>query len=92
MISFVIVNDRMPGPDASCMLCCEKIGDAYVRDLQTRIFYCDQRCLGGHVKMTWLQRERSRRRASEGLRPGVRVKLERNVGPLFHCHQKFQCD
>jgi hypothetical protein len=54
MIRFVLVNDRMPRDDAYCTLCCEKIRETYVRDIQTCLFYCDHRCFGGHIKMTTL--------------------------------------
>jgi len=47
---FILVNDRRPRQDAYCALCCEKIGETYVREIQTRLLYCDHLCHAGHVK------------------------------------------
>jgi hypothetical protein len=41
---FVLVNHRHPREDACCALCTEKIGDTYVREIQTRLLYCDSQC------------------------------------------------
>ena len=51
---FILVNDRVPRPDAYCALCCEKIEQGYVRAPQTRLLYCDAQCLAGHAKMNAL--------------------------------------
>jgi hypothetical protein len=61
---FVLVNDRVPGADACCALCCEKIEQGYVRATQTRFFYCDARCFAGHEKMAALVIERRARQVS----------------------------
>jgi hypothetical protein len=63
LIRFVLVNDRVPGADKFCTLCCEKVEQGYVRAMQTRLFYCDVRCLAGHEKMTALVVQRSERQA-----------------------------
>jgi hypothetical protein len=47
---FVLVNERVPRTDANCALCCTKIERTYVRELQTRLVYCDARCFAGHGK------------------------------------------
>jgi hypothetical protein len=61
---FVIVNDRLLGTDAYCVLCCEKIRQNYVRDPQTHLLYCDARCFVGHEKMTTLAIKRRARQVS----------------------------
>ena len=48
---FVLVNDRVPRTDANCALCCAKVERGYVRELQTRLVYCDAQCFTGHGKM-----------------------------------------
>ena len=64
LIRFVLVNDRVPGADAVCTLCCEKIEQGYVRASQTRLLYCDARCFIGYEKMTTLVVNRRERHAS----------------------------
>jgi hypothetical protein len=44
MMKFLLVNDRQPRNDAYCVLCCEPITESYVREVQTRLLYCDPRC------------------------------------------------
>jgi hypothetical protein len=61
---FVLVNDRVPGADAYCTLCCEKIEQGYVRALHTRLLYCDAQCFAGHEKMATLIIERRARQVS----------------------------
>ena len=46
---FVLVNDRVPRGDADCALCGTKIEKGYVRESQTRLFYCDTQCFAGHA-------------------------------------------
>jgi len=46
---FVLVNDRVPREHADCALCGGKIEKGYVRELQTRLFYCDLQCFAGHA-------------------------------------------
>ena len=49
---FVLVNDRVPRTDQRCALCSRIVDKGYVRDLQTRLIYCDIRCLLGGSHMT----------------------------------------
>ncbi len=44
-MKFVLVNGRTPRPHSFCSLCCEPIGESYLRDLTTRLSYCDHECL-----------------------------------------------
>src|SRR5262249_25381911 len=36
-IKFVLVNGRTPRPQSFCALCCEAIGESYLRELTTRL-------------------------------------------------------
>lgn len=45
---FVLVNDRIPRGDERCALCGSAVVKGYVRDPQTRLFYCDTQCFAGH--------------------------------------------
>jgi hypothetical protein len=61
---FIFVNGRTPRDDAHCALCCDKIGEAYVRETQTRLLYCDAQCYRGHVKFCQLGLESRARKVS----------------------------
>ena len=43
-MKFVLVNGRTPRPQSFCALCCEAIGESYLRELTTRLSYCDHKC------------------------------------------------
>jgi hypothetical protein len=51
-MKFVLVNGRTPRPQSFCALCCEAIAESYVREIATRLSYCDQRCYLGHSKLS----------------------------------------
>ena len=55
-MKFVLVNDRAL-KDSTCALCCEAIRAEYLRDLETRLSYCDRNCYLGHLRMPvpWLE-------------------------------------
>jgi hypothetical protein len=38
---FVSVNGRTLCPQTFCMLCCEPIGTSYLREIGTRLPYCE---------------------------------------------------
>ncbi|SFI68113.1 hypothetical protein [Bradyrhizobium sp. Gha] len=42
--AFVLVNGRTPSRQTWCMQCCEAISGSYLRDMATRLPYCDYRC------------------------------------------------
>jgi hypothetical protein len=46
-IRFVVVNNRVPCADQHCAVCGGLIEKGYVRDLQTRLIYCDTQCFAG---------------------------------------------
>jgi hypothetical protein len=50
-MKFVLVNGRRPRPESSCALCCEPIGESYLRELSTRLSYCSYACYLGHCKL-----------------------------------------
>jgi hypothetical protein len=51
-MKFVVVNGRTPSPQSFCALCCEPIGESYLRDITTRHAYCDHQCYVGHCNVT----------------------------------------
>jgi hypothetical protein len=51
-MNFVLVNGRSPSPQSFCALCCEPIGWRYLREIATRLCYCDHKCYVGHCKYT----------------------------------------
>jgi len=49
---FVLVNGRAPRPQSSCAFCCQPIGNGYLRELTTRLSYCNQQCYFGHSELS----------------------------------------
>ena len=49
-MKFILVNGRTPRPQSLCALCCEPIGETYLREIATRLSYCDRQCYLGHRK------------------------------------------
>jgi len=47
-MKFVLVNGRTPRTQSPCALCCEPIGESYLRDIVTRLLYCNHRCYADH--------------------------------------------
>jgi hypothetical protein len=50
-VKFVLVNGRMPRPQSCCAFCWEPIGESYLREIATRLSYCDHKCYAGHLKL-----------------------------------------
>ena len=50
-MKFVLVNGRTPKPPSFCALCCESIEESYLRELTTRLSYCDHKCYLCHCKV-----------------------------------------
>jgi hypothetical protein len=42
----IIVNDAYLKTEAFCAHCGNKIGESYVREIGSRLIYCDFRCYG----------------------------------------------
>ena len=51
-MKFVLVNGRTPRPESFCALCCEAIGESYLRELATRLSYCSYQCYRGHCQLS----------------------------------------
>jgi hypothetical protein len=51
-MKFVVVNGRTPSPQSFCALCCEPIGESYLRELTTRLSYCDHECYVGEAGLS----------------------------------------
>jgi hypothetical protein len=47
-MKFVLVNGRIPSPQTYCVLCCEPIGECYLREIGTHLPYCDHDCYAAH--------------------------------------------
>jgi hypothetical protein len=60
----VFVNDRIPRTDRNCALCGEIVEKGYVRDLQTRLIYCDAQCFPGEPDMAMAIIENRARKVS----------------------------
>jgi len=50
-MKFLLVNGRTPRPQSFCALCCEPIEESYLRELTTRVSYCDHKCYVDHSKV-----------------------------------------
>jgi hypothetical protein len=50
-MKFVLVTGRSPRPESFCALCCEPIGEGYLRELTTRLSYCNYKCYLDHCKL-----------------------------------------
>ena len=51
-MKFVVVNGRTPRPQSFCALCCKPIAESYLRELTTRLSYCDDNCYAGNCEVT----------------------------------------
>jgi hypothetical protein len=51
-MNFLVVNGRTPSPQSLCALCCELIGESYLREVATRLCYCDHQCYADHCDVT----------------------------------------
>jgi hypothetical protein len=49
-MKFVVVNGRSPRLQSICTRCREQIGDSYLRDIATRLSYCNHKCYAGRRK------------------------------------------
>ena len=45
---FIMVNGRTPRSQSFCALCCEPIGVNYLREIETQLSYCDDKCYAEH--------------------------------------------
>jgi hypothetical protein len=49
-MKFVLVTGRTLRTQSLCALCCEPIGESYLRDIVTRLPYCNHECYVDHCK------------------------------------------
>ena len=49
-MNFVLVNGRTPCINSVCALCGQSIGNSYLRELGTQLYYCDHDCYADHCK------------------------------------------
>ena len=56
-MKFILVNGRSPQPQSFCALCCDSIGESYLREIATRLSYCDHKCYIDHSKVVLADRE-----------------------------------
>jgi len=61
---FVLVNNRIPRAEAQCALCGGTIADSYIRETQTRLFYCDTQCFAGRARVATSDVEKREREVS----------------------------
>ena len=47
---FVLVNGRMPYPRSLCTMCCKQIVGSYLREIETGLTYCDDKCYFEHCE------------------------------------------
>jgi hypothetical protein len=47
-VRFILVNGRAPFRKSTCALCCRPIGANYLREIATRLPYCDANCYADH--------------------------------------------
>jgi hypothetical protein len=50
-MKFVLVNGRIPRTQSFCALCCESIGENYLRDIAAQLTYCNHKCYVDHCKV-----------------------------------------
>jgi hypothetical protein len=50
-MKFVLVNGRIPRPPSFCTLCGKPIAESYLRDIATRLSYCDHKCYIEHYRL-----------------------------------------
>ena len=50
-MKYILVNGRSPRSESSCAMCCEAIGQSYVRELATRRMYCGAKCYAAHWRL-----------------------------------------
>ena len=49
-MKFVLVKGRTPRTQSFCALCCDSIGESYLRDIATQLAYCNHECYVHHCK------------------------------------------
>ena len=55
---YILVNGRTPFRQSACVLCGKPIGPNYLREIATRLPYCDPDCYADHCEGAALALER----------------------------------
>jgi hypothetical protein len=50
-MKFMLVNGRTPRSHSFCAMCCDPIGESYLRELGTGLSYCNHDCYIGNIKI-----------------------------------------
>src|ERR1700751_5844758 len=94
---FVLVNNRAPHPQSTCKQCGTPLVAGYIRDLSSRLLYCDHRCYPGPTVATsslscmWAGIAEDRRNKIDSVSPDVSEKQSGAVfmsGPGAACETK----
>jgi hypothetical protein len=56
---FILVNGRTPCRQSVCALCCRPIATSYLREIATRLPYCDPDCYANHCERAALAPRKS---------------------------------
>jgi hypothetical protein len=49
-MKFVLVNERSPARSSVCAFCGASIGNSYLREFDTQLYYCDRHCYEFHCE------------------------------------------
>ena len=60
----IVVNGRVPRTDGHCALCGRIVENSYVRDLRTRLIYCDTQCFPAAENMVMPMNKNRARKVS----------------------------
>jgi hypothetical protein len=66
---FILVNGRTPFQRFLCAKCGEAIGNCYLREMTTQLYYCDQSCYSEHCKSAVTNLAHRTKTALVGLAP-----------------------
>ena len=47
---FILVNGRTPRAQVSCVMCGQPVEKSYLREIGTRLTYCDHTCYADHCE------------------------------------------
>jgi hypothetical protein len=51
---FVLVNERTPRQRSLCVRCDQPIGAGYIREVGTRLAYCNHDCYADHCQIAFV--------------------------------------
>ena len=68
-MKFILVNGRTPFGRTLCAKCGEGVGNCYLRDMTTQLYYCDQSCYAEHCNNAVMNLAHRTKAALVGLAP-----------------------